>query len=120
MADRVTVTLPWGSLLRAVALPDLTLLANIRAVIRPGGRLDVVYAIDAVRDAAALRALGLDAAQDGPSAATCEGYAAAGLRVDAARELAREDIAALGTTWARKLAAAPSGRRAWRIEATAV
>lgn len=120
MADRVTVMLPWGSLLRAVVLPDVPLLANIRAVIRPGGRLDAVYALDAKRDAAALRVLGLDAAEDGPSVAMREGYAAAGLRVDAARELVRADVAALGTTWARRLAAAPTGRRAWRIEATAV
>ena len=120
LADRVTVTLPWGSLLRAVALPDVGLLAHVRGLLQPGGRLDVVYAIDPDRDAAALQALGLDVARCGPQEATCAGYADAGLRVDCVSELAREEIAALGTTWARKLAATPSARRAWRTEATAV
>lgn len=120
LADRVTVTLPWGSLLRAVVLPDLALLAGICGLLQPGGRLDVVYAIDPERDAAALRVLGLDPACSGPQEATCAGYADAGLRVDRVSELAREEIAALGTTWARKLAATPSARRAWRIEATAM
>ena len=36
IADRVTVVLPWGSLLAAVALPSLPALRNLRAVCQPG------------------------------------------------------------------------------------
>ncbi|HCA59524.1 MAG TPA: rRNA methyltransferase, partial [Blastocatellia bacterium] len=45
VADSVTVNLPWGSLLRAVLLPDSEVLRGIRRLLKPGGELEVVTAI---------------------------------------------------------------------------
>ena len=59
IADRVTINLPWGSLLRAVLLPDAEVLRGIRGLIKRGGILEVVTAIDPVRDRQELERLGL-------------------------------------------------------------
>lgn len=40
VADSVTVNLPWGSLLRAVLLPDSEVLRGIRRLLKPGGELE--------------------------------------------------------------------------------
>ncbi|HMS11143.1 MAG TPA: class I SAM-dependent methyltransferase, partial [Pyrinomonadaceae bacterium] len=64
IADRVTINLPWGSLLRAVVLPDAEVLRGIRRLIKPGGILEVVTAIDAVRDRQELERLGLPSLTD--------------------------------------------------------
>ncbi|HEY0301768.1 MAG TPA: 16S rRNA (adenine(1408)-N(1))-methyltransferase NpmA, partial [Rhizomicrobium sp.] len=36
LADRITVNYPWGSLLRAIALPDVGLLTQLAALAKPG------------------------------------------------------------------------------------
>src|SRR5262245_43860060 len=59
-ADQLTVILPWGSLLAAVARPHVPTLAGLRALAREGARLTVVLGPDPVRDRAELRRLGLD------------------------------------------------------------
>lgn len=59
VADSVTVNLPWGSLLRAVLLPDSEVLRGIRRLLKPGGELEVVTAIDPFRDRQELERLGL-------------------------------------------------------------
>src|SRR5262245_60035341 len=59
IADRVTLVLPWGSLLASVARPLVEPLLGVRALCRPGGRLTVVLAPHAVRDVEETRRLGL-------------------------------------------------------------
>lgn len=104
-ADRVTVVLPWGSLLAAVALPTASALAGIRGLCQPDARLCVVLGIDPERDRAECVRLGLptlDAAYlKGPLAAA---YATVGFRVTSVRSLAAERLAQWPSTWARRLA----------------
>jgi 16S rRNA (adenine(1408)-N(1))-methyltransferase len=97
LADHLTVLLPWGTLLRAVAGPDLAALARLRAVCKPGAGLRVVFGLG---DADAASARGLD-----PRAwpALPGRYRDAGFAVTAA-ELPLDEVRALGTTWAGKLA----------------
>jgi 16S rRNA (adenine(1408)-N(1))-methyltransferase len=120
LADRVTLVLPWGSLLAAVARPRVDVLVGVRGLCQAAASLSVVLGHDPVRDQAELRRLGLpalDAASlDGTLAA---GYAAAGFRLDGVRVMAAEEVASLPSTWARRLAHGP-GRRFIRIDATAV
>lgn len=61
IADEVTVTLPWGSLLAAILGSAPGVLAGIRALCRPGARIEVVFSIDPVRDEGELARLGLQA-----------------------------------------------------------
>ena len=104
IADRVTVVLPWGSLLAAVALPSLPALRNLRAVCQPGATLSIVLGSDPARDQAELRRLGLPPlAAAGLASRIHEGYAEAALRVVRVRAMAAEEIARFHSTWARRL-----------------
>lgn len=101
LVDSLTVLLPWGSLLRAVALPEPDALARLRALCRPGAPLQVVFGYGP-GDPLAVQAL------PGPTAATqhaelVAAYAAAGFAVTA-RPMSRDAVGELPTTWAKKLA----------------
>jgi 16S rRNA (adenine(1408)-N(1))-methyltransferase len=118
-ADRVTVVLPWGSLLAAVARPSVPVLHGIRSLCQPGGGLTVVGGIAPTRDAAECLRLGLPALDPahllGP---VKEAYRAAGLDMVAARPLTPAQLACWPSTWARRLARDPA--RSWfQIEARA-
>lgn len=107
LADALTVLLPWGSLLRAVALPEPAGLERLRGLCRPGARVQAVFgygegdplAVQALprRDKVELRAL-------------CGGYRAAGFAVTA-RAIERAEVGELPTTWAKKLAFSDHARR---------
>ena len=119
LATRLTVMLPWGSLLRAVALPDSTLLANARRVCRSGATLEVVFS-GSSRDAKELGRLGLP--QLDPrcrEAALIRGYAEAGFDPCTIEELSMADLRNTGTTWAKRLAR-DGDRQVWQLKARAL
>jgi hypothetical protein len=105
VADRVTVILPWGSLLAAVARPEPEALRAVRALCQPRAELTVVLGIDAARDGAEARRLdlpALDAAYlAGPLAVA---YGEAGFAVERVRRLMPGALGAWPSTWARRLA----------------
>jgi hypothetical protein len=119
VADRVTIVLPWGSLLAAVARPVPEALAAIRALCQPGASLTLALGVDASRDGAEAARLGLpalDAAHlEGPLAGA---YGAAGFVVRRVRVLTAEQLASWPSTWARRLAFGAS-RRVFQVEARA-
>jgi hypothetical protein len=120
LADGVTVVLPWGSLLAAVARPRVDVLRGVRALCRPGAALSVLLGHDPRRDEAELRRLGLpplDAAS--LEAALAAGYDDGGFRLHAVRAAPAAEVAALPSTWARQLAHGRD-RRFIRLDATAV
>jgi hypothetical protein len=102
LADKLTVLLPWGSLLRAVAQPDPRALGGLLAILRRGsGSFRFVFGYGAAdARAAALPPLGGASSLDALAAryrdAVCE--TASVRAVDAA------DVRALRTSWASKLA----------------
>ena len=103
LADRLTLLLPWGSLLRAVALPDAAALAALRALCRPAAELCIVFGYGPP-EAAAIRAFALPALDDLAMPAELQrAYSDAGFAV-AVRELTLDEVRALPTTWAKKLA----------------
>lgn len=118
-ADRVTVLFPWGSLLRAVVLPDVGLLANVRGLCRPGAVLEVVLGYDCERERAEVDRLALPElterhfARELPSR-----YRDAGFRVHHVDALTRDYLRALPSTWAKRLAFGRP-RQVWRITARA-
>jgi len=120
VADRVSVVLPWGSLLAAVTRPEPNVLHGLRALCQPGARLAVLLGIDAARDRAELVRLGLASLGDVPLAATlAEPYARAGFRLEGVRSVSRDSLAAWPSTWARRLSQA-SGRVLQLVTAVAV
>src|SRR5215475_12730032 len=50
VADRVTIILPWGSLLRAVAAPELHSLRDIASLCRLDAGVEIVLSYDEQRD----------------------------------------------------------------------
>lgn len=101
LADVITVHLPWGSLLDAVARPEPAGLARLRGFARPGAQLRIVFGYGPADPAAVQGLPGL--AEPGRLAALVGAYREAGFGV-CARTLARERVGELGTTWAGKLA----------------
>ena len=59
VADEVHVHFPWGSLLRAVATGETTVLANLRRICAPGALLEIVIGLDPARDQTEIERLGL-------------------------------------------------------------
>jgi 16S rRNA (adenine(1408)-N(1))-methyltransferase len=113
LADELTVMLPWGSLLQAVALGTAEL-GHLRGLCQPGARLDVVFGYGAASERAAIAALGLPAPEALSPIALAGRYRQVGLAVEV-RPIALDDVAALPTTWARKLAFSGRDRRFWRV-----
>lgn len=118
VASEVRIILPWGSLLRAVASPDIDLLRGIRSLCHPGANLEVAFSLDPCRDAAALDRLDLGAMDDSHFHALRAGYGEAGFDLTTTESLGREGLRSLGTTWAAKLAHGVP-RAAWRLSAIA-
>jgi 16S rRNA (adenine(1408)-N(1))-methyltransferase len=110
-ADLVTVTFPWGSLLRGMVGQDDAVLAGVASLLAGGGMLDVVMSAEA-RDAAVR-----DPFDDRARTHLAAAWTSAGLTVDEVTGLAPDLIAAIPSSWARRLRADPT-RHVWRITAT--
>jgi hypothetical protein len=105
-ADEITITLPWGSLLRAILAGDERFAADLARTLTPGGRLRVLLSIED-RDRAAIGGSVADPDLDGFAAA----LESAGLEVVRWRDVAAKDMAAIRSSWARRLGI-PSRRSA--------
>lgn len=117
IADRLTVILPWGSLLRGLVEPDSAALGQLRALCAVGASLEIVFSYDAKRDASAqapLGSLGIDA--DHVRRVLPAAYGCAGLRVTAVDEVEQRALRSYETTWAHRLAFGQP-RQVWRIHA---
>jgi 16S rRNA (adenine(1408)-N(1))-methyltransferase len=104
VADRITVILPWGSLLRAVAAPELVSLRHIADLCLPDADVEIVLSYDEQRDAREgtwLPAGGLDKEH---IATLRRLYEQAGLPIVAAERFSQGELADYQTTWAKRLA----------------
>jgi 16S rRNA (adenine(1408)-N(1))-methyltransferase len=118
VVDELTVLFPWGSLLRAVALPDVESLRSLRRLCREGASLEVVLSY-AERDGSELTRLGVAALSKAHlEGALTRGYRAAGFRVTCIESLSRDELRALPSTWAKRLAFGRP-REVWRLRAVA-
>jgi 16S rRNA (adenine(1408)-N(1))-methyltransferase len=107
-AHLVTVTFPWGSLLRGVVGLDADALGGIAAALRDGGRLVVFTSI--------LPTDGVDGigCLDGTRESLIrDAWSGAGIDLVSMRPATAEDVAAARSTWARRLGAE---RPVWRLE----
>ncbi|HSF18008.1 MAG TPA: hypothetical protein VLK65_20895 [Vicinamibacteria bacterium] len=115
VADRVTIVLPWGELLRAVATPDSETLEAIAGLCQPDASLENVFSYDSRRDPSipALRDYqNSNAAQ--VEAHLREPYQRAGLHIRRVEDLDQRALLDYPTTWATRLAHG-SPRKVWRI-----
>jgi len=112
-ADLLTVTFPWGSLLRgALALDDVAA-AGIAALLAAGARLEaLVSATD--RDAATLR---IEPLTSGDRPDIADRWARCGVTLKVFEPASDAIIASSPSTWARRLAAGHGAaeRPVWRL-----
>jgi 16S rRNA (adenine(1408)-N(1))-methyltransferase len=103
------VLLPWGSLLAAVARPDPGGLAALHALCKPDAVVRIVFGYG-VAETTAIRDLRLPPIDDAAGVRLEAAYRAAGLAVRA-RFPSVDEVRALPTTWAKRLAFSGRERR---------
>ena len=112
VADELTILFPWGSLLRGVlALDDAAASTDgIASLLAPGGTATSILSIED-RDGLDLPSL------DTPDAcqALRDRWSKHGLVVSDLRPATPQEIAATGSTWAKRLGAGRD-RAVWRLE----
>lgn len=108
-AGQVSVTLPWGSLLRGLLHADESILSGLSRVTLPDARVALLLSVtarDGVDGWSALDAASLYGLTDA--------YALHGLRLLDARPATVDEIRATNSTWAKRLALGHA-REAWRL-----
>jgi 16S rRNA (adenine(1408)-N(1))-methyltransferase len=100
-ASLVTVLFPWGSLLRGCLGLDDGVACGVAGLVAPGGVLELLVA-PAERD----RLAGIPTSQDAIIEGAMRAFATHGLEVLVARAATPAEIAASGSTWARRLGVA--------------
>ena len=109
--DLVTVTFPWGSLLRGVLGLDAQALAGVAALVGPGGRIEVLVSVVASDGVDGITTLDF-----GWEPRICRAWAGAGLDLDSMRPATSAEIAASRSSWARRLQSDGTSRPVWRLE----
>lgn len=117
VADRLTVILPWGSLLRAVAAPEIVSLHQIASLCSEAADVEIVFSCDPQQDAHERARLGIVQLEERIICSTLpERYQQAGLAVLNAAKISQQELAIYETTWAKRLATGRA-RDIWRLRA---
>nr|WP_281292446.1 class I SAM-dependent methyltransferase [Nocardia bhagyanarayanae] len=111
VADAVTVYFPWGSLLRGLVTADPVVIAGLARLLKPGAALSILVSVTE-HD----RGSGLPPIGEHDLRGLAEPYAAQGLTITEVAPATAAEIAATGSSWAKRLGAG-SQRGAWRIAA---
>lgn len=104
IADEIHIHFPWGSLLRAVAVADETVIQALRRLCAPECLVEILIGIDEQRDKFEIERLGLP--QFSPAYLEnilIPKYEAIGFEVLESGFLTRSEWSKLETSWARKL-----------------
>jgi len=109
IADELTINFPWGSLLRGALAVDDTAARGIAALLKPGARLTALVSVTP-RDSLELGAM------DEPGALNLLAgrWANHGLKLVSVCLATEADVAAIRSTWARRLGVGRS-RPAWCV-----
>jgi 16S rRNA (adenine(1408)-N(1))-methyltransferase len=106
-ADLVTITMPWGSLLRGVLALDDAVLRGVASIVCPGGRVEIVVS---VVPADGVSGLGrLDRTLESTIATA---WRSVDFELDSMSPVSNEDLRATRSSWARRL----SDRPVWRLD----
>ena len=106
-ADLVTVTMPWGSLLRGVLGQDDAVLRGLAGLLSDGGRLEALISVTP-RD----RVPDIEALASEHRAPIAGAASEVGLRLVSFRVASAAEVTETGSSWARRLGARP----VWRLE----
>src|SRR5262245_5484147 len=119
IASELHVIFPWGSLLSAVAKPDIRILLSLRRLCLDDARLTVIIGIDPERDRAELSRLGLGSfSEERIDRVLAPAYRRAGFRIFERGPLASVIWRNIESSWARRLSG-NEGRLVFQIRAQA-
>jgi hypothetical protein len=107
-AHLVCATFPWGSLLRGILGLDEGALRGVAALLCPDGRLEAIASV-----VGSDRVAGIDRLDETQAAAIAGAWRAAGLVLGRMRPAEPREIAATGSSWARRLG---RERPAWHLD----
>ncbi len=99
----VHALMPWGSLLRALVRPDPAVLRDVTAACEPGAPFLVTLNLHAWRPPVPEVGDAPEPTPDSAAGQLAAGYAAAGWTLDDAGYADAEALAALGTSWTKRL-----------------
>lgn len=104
VADELHVHFPWGSLLRAVATADVSVLKSLRRICAPGALLEVVLGLDPARDRSELERLGIpELSPSHIDEILTPNYAAAGFEITERGILPAFEWPEFATSWSKRL-----------------
>ncbi len=112
-ADVVTVTFPWGSLLRGVLGLEDQALAGLASLLAPAGRLEALVSVIPADGVAGIATLG-----EAHEATVRAAWAQVGLELRSMRPASVDEIARSGSSWARRLRSGRTDRPVWRLDGT--
>ncbi len=110
IASEIYINFPWGSLLRAVATGEASVLYSLRRILIPEGRFTIAIGIDPIRDRSELDRLDVPEFSEDHLEKLIRLYEFAGLGGVEYCELDTAGWAGLETSWARKLSRNDSRR----------
>jgi 16S rRNA (adenine(1408)-N(1))-methyltransferase len=115
IADRVSIILPWGNLLRSIALPEISYLGSLRRLCASDANVEIVFSFDERRDAGQRSRLGLVSLQESHVRGVLrESYEHAGFCVTSTETIGPPALRSYETTWATRLAFGRP-REIWRL-----
>lgn len=106
-ASVVTITMPWGSLLRGVLGLDPAALEGVASVVADGGRIEVLVSV-----LPADHVDGIDTLDRTKEARIAEAWRSVGFELDWMRPATIDELRATRSSWARRL----GDRPVWRLE----
>lgn len=110
VADEIHIHFPWGSLLRAAATGDPSILTSLRRIAAPDSLLEIVIGIEPERDKTEIERLGIpNLSPEYLEHELIPRYDSAGFRLLRSGELKAAEWSTMETAWARRLQ--PGARR---------
>ena len=106
VASLVTITMPWGSLLRGVLGQDRVALRGVASVVAPGGRVETLASVVPTDH------VGIDVLDRTAAAGIAAAWRSVGFELESIHPATTEELRATRSSWARRL----GDRRVWRLD----
>jgi 16S rRNA (adenine(1408)-N(1))-methyltransferase len=104
VAHEIYITLPWGSLMRGLILGEASVLAGVAALARAGAAIRIVLNTRIFDEPVPIEARDLpEVTVEYVRDTLAPAYERAGLYIEGTRYLDADEVAAIGTTWAKRL-----------------
>jgi 16S rRNA (adenine(1408)-N(1))-methyltransferase len=104
VADEIYVTLPWGSLMRGIILADSAVLDGLAVAAATGAVIRIVLNTRIFDDPVPIDAQDLpDVTPEYVRETLAPAYARHGIEIRETRSMDADEVAAIGTTWAKRL-----------------